>query len=218
MINGVGVMIEVETDYPFDDAIHIDVRVARPVRFELRLRIPQWADEAEIILYGQSFEPSPGAFHTIDREWSDQTRLTLHLPMRLRVERRTDHSAALHRGPLLFSLPLEEQWKHLRGTPPAADYEVHPLSPWNYAVEINPQRPDASAKIKHVPLDGSPFSPAKAPLRMTLRGRRLPSWTTIHHAAAAPPPAPGSFDAPLEWLTLIPYGCTNLRITEFPIL
>ena len=36
--------------------------------------------------------------------------------------------------------------------------------------------------------------------------------------AADAPPSPVSSAEPLETLTLIPYGCTNLRITEFPVL
>jgi hypothetical protein len=38
------------------------------------------------------------------------------------------------------------------------------------------------------------------------------------NSAAAAPQSPLKSDQPLEELVLIPYGCTNIRITEFPQL
>jgi hypothetical protein len=39
------------------------------------------------------------------------------------------------------------------------------------------------------------------------------------HAAAPPPVGPiAPSGEPLHDLTLVPYGCTNLRVTEFPVL
>jgi hypothetical protein len=35
-------------------------------------------------------------------------------------------------------------------------------------------------------------------------------------AAASPPRSPVTSDQALETIRLVPYGCTDLRITEFP--
>jgi hypothetical protein len=49
-------------------------------------------------------------------------------------------------------------------------------------------------------------------------GRRLPGWQDSGGDAVPMPTSPVDSDQPVEQLTLIPYGCTNLRITEFPTL
>ena len=51
-----------------------------------------------------------------------------------------------------------------------------------------------------------------------VKGRRLPGWKLEHGWAGEISPGSPSSGEPLEDLTLIPYGCTNIRVTEFPRL
>src|SRR5690606_15466313 len=53
---GVPVRISVRGDYPFGDAITIEVCVERPVAFPLRLRVPGWAREARLAGSGLDLE------------------------------------------------------------------------------------------------------------------------------------------------------------------
>ena len=56
------------------------------------------------------------------------------------------------------------------------------------------------------------------------KGRKLPGWKIVRGWAAEVAPADVAWarprvnesQEPLEDITLIPYGCTNIRITEFP--
>ncbi len=61
------------------------------------------------------------------------------------------------------------------------------------------------------------FLAENASISIQVRGRQIPTWT-IEHNAGPLPEAPITSELPAEDLTLIPYGYTNLRLTEFPVL
>ena len=53
---------------------------------------------------------------------------------------------------------------------------------------------------------------------LRVKGRRVPEWDMYMNSAGPLPQSPVKSSEPIEELTLIPYGCAKLRITEFPLL
>ena len=216
-IEGVAVRVELETAYPFSGILTFHVHTDAAARFPLHLRVPGWAQGATLSVGGaKPHTVGAGDFHKVEREWSGDVAIVLELPLRFRSEERPGGAVALYRGPLLFALKVEEDWRHLRGEPPHNDWEVHPTTPWNYGLELDLERLESSVTSGSA-TDAPVFSPAGAPVVATARGRTLPDWKLFQNSAA-PPPYPKDSEEPLEDLTLIPYGCTALRIAEFPVL
>jgi hypothetical protein len=228
-IAGIPVTAVLETDYPFRETLHFAITADRPVSFALHLRIPSWATEATVQV--ESEEPQSAridGYYGLWREWQGTTEVTLTLPMAPRLWRGYNDAAAILRGPLVYSLKMGEEWRRVyKGDPtdapsshesPQADWEVYPNTPWNYALNVGEDTLEKDVAFAEHPVGDCPFSPDGAPVTATVKGRRLPEWSMAHGSAEDAPHSPVTSSEPLEELTMIPYGCTNLRITEFPVL
>jgi hypothetical protein len=169
-----------------------------------------------------------GTMHRIEREWYGPTALAIRFPMTPKVTRRYNDAVAVERGPLVYSLKIGEEWTRVNAgkphrEPPHADYEVRPTTAWNYALVASGDSVEGLA-FQERPIGGQPFSPDGAGMAATAKARRLPDWKLEHGWAAersssdrgVADPGRAASAQPEETVTLIPYGCTNIRVTEFP--
>lgn len=227
---GVPVTVHVETDYPFRERAQVRVTVGAPVRVPLVLRIPSWAEGATVrVADGPETAVVPGRLHRLEREWTGTTELEVRLPMRAIVTTRHNDAVAVERGPLVYALQVGEEWTRVNADKPHrelphADFEVRPTTPWNYGLVIDPARPDAALRFEERPVGERPFSPEGAGVVATAQGRRLPDWKLVDGWAGEVSPTDVAWSdpsrvvtqEPVESVTLVPYGCTNIRVTEFP--
>jgi hypothetical protein len=213
-LGGGQVKCALETDYPFRGILCYTVETEKPVRFTLSVRIPSWAVSATV----DGSPARPGAFFTLDREWQGRTRIDVSLEFKTSLERRPGNMYCLWRGPLLYSLAPKERWERREFTRngverkfPYCDYEIFPESPWNYGFYGDP----ALAEIIESPMPKFPFSPENPASRV--RTTLIPiGWDLVNGVCGENPG--GKIAGEPLMADLIPYGCTNLRITEMPLI
>jgi hypothetical protein len=223
-VRGVPVLAEIETDYPFREHVRLLVSPQSPARFPVVVRVPAWAEGAVMQLAGGASRPiKPGSWHWLERTWNGETEIRLRFPMKPRITRRYNTAVTIERGPLVYSLKLGETRTRVNADKPHrelphGDFEVRPATPWNYALAVSESKPEAGVSFEERPVGERPFSPEGAGVLGKVKGRRLRGWSLAHGWADEVPLGPQHSGEPLEELTLLPYGCTNIRVTEFPWL
>ncbi len=224
--NGKIVEIAETTDYPFGETIRFTVKMAQKINFAFHLRIPSWCKSASLSVNGMKWNESAICnLTTVSREWSDGDVVELVLPMEVSVSRWYENSATVERGPLVFALKIGESWKKVQNTDKYGEffYEVWPTTRWNYgllASSVKNPGKDFEVVKRSVPKDSYPWNPENAPVEIKTKGVLIPSWA-LYNGSAGPLPYSEQYQlktgAP-EVISLLPYGCTTLRITEFPVV
>ena len=214
-VSGVAVEVEQATAYPFEDEVRIVVRPERPVAFPLHLRVPAWAEGASVRVNGRPGPAAvPGQVVRIARTWRTGDVVALQLPARVRTSAWHRGFAGVERGSLVFALPVGEDWRRIGEVGGVPTHEVHPTTAWNYALEARgPLRAERGSALAL-----RPWTAAAAPLVVQARGRRVPGWQRYDAIDGTLPHSPVATAEPEETLRLVPYGCTTLRLSEFPVV
>ncbi len=211
LVKDTPVTLEITGDYPFRETVELTVTAGQPVTFALELRIPGWAQGAT--LNGEPVDA--GMIHQVIRTWEGTQKLRLHFPMSYIWIKRANGLSTLKRGPLVYALKIEEEWKRVEKEVPGCpwypdNYELEPRSPWNFGV-ANP-----SVTFTEHPIAAQPWSPDTPPITASVWCQEI-DWP-LENGMAALQPAFCKGRGESRRMTFIPYGCTNLRLTELPML
>jgi hypothetical protein len=213
------------TSYPFDEQVRFELSVDRPARFPLSLRIPEWCGDARVTINGAPRSVPAGAkgWIVLERTWSSGDRVGLDLPMRIRVKKwdANHNSVSVYRGPLAYSLRIEERWRRYGVNPDWSAWEVFPASAWNYGLVVDLKQPEKSFEVSRRAGEpaAQPFAAADAPIVLRGHGRKITEWRAEPNGMVGPLQAsPARTSEPEETVELIPMGCARLRISAFPFV
>jgi hypothetical protein len=221
------ITIKETTTYPFEDKINFEIASKKDVAFPLQLRIPSWCISAIITLNGKVIRTEKGGqIITVERTWKNADVLTLQLPMQVTTSNWGRNSRAVERGPLVYALKLEEKWEKGNDEREGEYFSVYPKGDWNYgileALVKDPVKNSVVTPIKPVN-DNFIWNLQNAPIEITASAKKLPEWKIVNDVAPQPVTDRtgiyrGKVNSDIEKITLVPFGCTKVRIVAFPVV
>lgn len=230
--NGMAVSFKEETAYPFGEGVKFTLNMDKKVKsvnFPFHLRIPAWCTKATIKINGAPWQEVGGnQIVKINREWKAGDVVELELPMHIFKNTWYENSQSVERGPIVYALKMGEEVKRVENTKDSIQYgdhyfEVLPTTPWNYGLLNVPDNKlgENYTVEKKDSVTNYPWNLENAPIAIKAKAKRIPTWQ-LYNEMAGPVPYSIAYnlktDDTVEEITLVPYGCTQLRISQFPVI
>ncbi|OAS82688.1 beta-L-arabinofuranosidase domain-containing protein [Metabacillus litoralis] len=213
VLNDGTVKISLSTDYPFNNILKFTVSVDKPLDFNFDIRIPGFCSSARV----NGEEAISGEYYNLSKTWIGEEIIEVVLNYETVFINRPEDMVAVRRGPLLYSIAIEEEWnmidygkdEELR-VYPHCDYEVLPHSQWNYGYV------DKNIEYMFNGIGDIPFNPKESPIEASASVVEI-NWPK-NNGIVARVPVDRKPISEVKTVKLLPYGCTNLRMTEIPFI
>jgi len=222
------VTIKCETSYPFGEKLTFIVSGDEGASIPLTLRIPTWCSHSSLVVNGSPVDiyMPAGTFAKVSSGVKDGDVITLTLPMTVEKNTIEGQGVYFQRGPLLFSYAIpqqkaedNEEYACMHGKKPENPdfkcWNITPTGAFNYAYADDGQPVGFTATSSQS--DGSfPFDLANAPVTLRIPVKQI-EWSLVDDRYTPALPGPLIFlSGKTQYIDLVPYGCTELRLTVFP--
>jgi len=219
-----GLRIEEQTNYPFDENIRFVFHTKKNQKLNFSFRIPGWCKSYAVLINGKKtdVEPLSNGYATLSRIFKDSDVVEVKLDMPIRFTYPSGQGVAIERGPLLFSYPIPTKWiedteehANMRGkksaNPDFKCWNLEPDGPFNYCISKH----KAEVVRNESAYGAYPFDNPPYYIKVNVCGMK---WALTKDGKTPQIPMNRVKARKNENtdLLLVPYGCTQLRLTVFP--
>ena len=206
-----GVYIKLETNYPFENSFKYTVETEKS--FNFKIRIPSFAKNLSV-----NGEKSSADEISFDFVAGEKAEINISFEAEAYFDKRPYDLNTVKCGSLVFSVPVKykaEMYEYEKDGVerkfPYCDYEYIPLSDWNYAYC------GTSLELQRKQISDIPFSSQNPPVTIKTTVKKI-NWGLEdgYDTVCAKLPESRKAISEEEEITLYPYGCAKLRMTELP--
>lgn len=203
--------IVLETNYPFENSFKYSLEVRNAITF--RVRIPSFAKNLKV-----NGEAAQGDELSFDLIAGEKAEIDISFDVEPCFDERPHGLKTVRCGSLVFSVPIKYESKMLEyerdGVErkfPYCDYELIPVSDWNYAFSSD------SLEIVRNGVGEIPFSSKNPPVTIRTGVKKIDwGYEDGYETVCAKVPESREALGDEEEMLLFPYGCAKLRMTELP--
>ncbi len=197
VLNDEEVSLSIDSEYPFRNSATIKVNKGN---FNILIQRPEFV--TSIRVNSKDFFDDEILLHVSANE-----EYKIEYNFKLRTKRNPDSSISVFYGPLLMALPIKENIK--MGASRFSNREMKPASEWRYGIKSDLS--DAIIKT----MDSSSKLPFGTPnIAVEVTGKRV-EWKVKNNQCDRVSLVKDNNNE-YERLVLVPYGTTNLRISQLP--
>ena len=205
--------IRIETEYPFKNEFRYTVKAEKGFRFDIR--IPSFAKNLSV--NGKSADAEILSF---DIGEGEEKEIVVSFDTEPYFESRPHGLNTVKCGSLVFSVPvkfeknmLEYERDGVERKFPYCDYELIPVSDWNYAYSSQ------NLEIQRGAVSEIPFSSENPPVTVKASVKKIDwGYEDGYDTVCAKIPESREAVSDEQEILLYPYGCAKLRMTEMPII
>ena len=225
------ITITCSTEYPFAETLTFNISGAEGATLPLTLRIPTWCSNATVTLNGSPIDVAltAGTFVKLPKAVKCGDVVTLTLPMTIEKKALEGQGVCFQRGPLLYAYAIPqqmtedtEQYANMHGKMPENPdfkcWNITPTGAFNYAYTDDGQSVQYVAVSQQHTTGTIPFDLNYTPVKMRIPVKQI-DWSLVDDRYTPAQPEQGHLtllNNVTQYIDLVPYGCTELRLTVFP--
>jgi hypothetical protein len=225
------VTITCETDYPFSETLTFKVSGDKGATIPLTLRIPTWCRHSSLDINGSPLDiyMPAGTFAKVSSGVTNGDVIRLTLPMEVEKKTLKGQGVYFQCGPLLYSYAIPQQkvedtteYENMHGKKPENPdfkcWNITPTGAFNYAYADDGQPLEVSSLAIEEVGGTIPYDLNYTPVKVRIPVKQI-AWDLVDNRYTPALPEQGHLTLEnnvTQYIDLVPYGCTELRLTVFP--